>query len=127
MILADDGKRDLLTQMLSHRCPEWLDSASSTEFTLVAAGEKRLRDGILVLCDAFDKAKSESNRTAILRILRRAFVGHGIAAPNDRAFVEACRSWYTANKDRLTLNDFYRLSRRDNISPLFIVDDAKPD
>jgi len=65
MILADDGKRAPLTQMLSYRCPEWIDSGFSTEFTLAALGEQRLQDGILLLCDAFDKANSEPNRKTI--------------------------------------------------------------
>lgn len=124
-ILADDGKRELLVEMLSHRCPEWLGSGNSIEFTLVAVGDKRLADGILVLCDAFDRAGSDANRKAILKILRRAFVGVAIAAPNDRGFVEACRIWYRANKDRIYLNDLYRAGPLDKTSPLFIVGGRK--
>ena len=124
-ILAVDGKRELLVEMLSHRCPEWLGSQNSIEFTLVAVGDKRLADGILVLCDALDSAGSDANRSTILKILRRAFLGVGIAAPNDRDFVEACRTWYLANKDRISLNGFYRSDRLDNTSPLFIVRGSK--
>jgi hypothetical protein len=124
-ILADDGKRELLIEMLSHRCPEWLDSGNSLEFTLVAVGDKRLADGILVLCDAFDSARSDANRKTILKILRRAFVGVAIVAPNDRGFVEGCRIWYRANKDRIYLNDLYRADPLDKTSRLFIVGGSK--
>jgi hypothetical protein len=124
-ILAVDGKRELLIEMFSHHCPEWLDSGNSIEFTLAAVGDKRLADGILVLCDALDRAGSDPNRKTILKILRRAFVGVGIASPNDRDFVETCRTWYRANKDRISLNGFYRSDHLDPTSPLFIVRGSK--
>ncbi len=124
-LFAMDGKRQPLTQLLSSNCPEWLDNATTTEFALVAVGEDTLPDGILVLCDAFDEATNEKPQKQIVKLLRRAFLSHVAPTECDSKFVKECRWWYVDHKRRLVVNDEYRLDRRDNSSPLFLLDATK--
>src|SRR6185437_1494577 len=85
--LAEDKERELLVQLLSTRCPTWIDWPQPIEYYLAVQGN-RLADPVMVLGDAFTRSEVPETRMVLALAIRRAFDGFGIGGRNDREFVK---------------------------------------
>jgi hypothetical protein len=105
-LLAHEGRRDALVELLSKRCPQRL-SMNGIEDALVILCERELPDGAIVLCDAFEQSTDSTARDQIATALRRGFEFANLPPQNDRDFVKECRRWYAANRKNYETNSRY--------------------
>lgn len=102
VILGEENAREELVWLLAARCPTRMFLDLPVEYFL--AGSEKLTDGVLVLCDAFEKSSNVRNRSRIAIALRRGFTAVGVREKDDAAFVAAVRTWYLRNRDDVELN-----------------------
>jgi hypothetical protein len=95
-LLAREGNRDELVSLLSRRCPPRLGLSLGVE-DLIVLYPKELKDGTIVLCDAFDQSTDTKARQTIAAALRRGFKAMGIVDADDKKLVAEVRNWYAAN------------------------------
>lgn len=130
MTLVENGQRDALVELLARKCPSDVSLQTPTKFCLVveeraarlAGKPAKLRDGILVLLDAYERAREGKSRASVLKRIRIAFPNIHAAANDDRSFVSSCRRWYLANRERIVPNGEYDGSSRGG--PLFVAPEA---
>jgi hypothetical protein len=106
-VFINSGDRDSLVTLLSTRCPVQVGPGLDIEYYLPLHGEKKIKDPITVLEEAFSKCKSPEVRRKLAYSTRRAFRGHGITGKDDADFVKHAMEWYEKNKEHLTLNGGY--------------------
>jgi len=96
-LLAREGNRDQLIALLSQRCPPLLGLDLGVEDCLIILFRTELKDGTIVLCDAFDQSTDAKARQTIAAAFRRGFKAMGIADADDKKLVAEVRKWYVAN------------------------------
>jgi hypothetical protein len=106
-IIARDDSRHELVSLLSQRCPMRVGYPLSIEGFLIIECREHLKDGVLVLCDAFDRSRSRLAKDEISDALRRGLQFTGVTAADDASFVNKCREWYIANRDQYEPNMKY--------------------
>lgn len=99
-ILSKEGERAELVAMLSREFPERMYH-SDVEFWLAFKARRTLPHGIEVLFDAFDRSKDPKVQEQIAASLGRAFRANGLDFGKNKRTVDACRSWYAKNKDKI--------------------------
>jgi hypothetical protein len=99
-IFSKDGHRAELVEMLSRDCPDRVYH-SDIEFWLAYKARKTLPDGIEVLFDAFDRSKDPKVRQQIAGAIGRGFRANGLDFGRTKSTVDACRSWYSHNRDKI--------------------------
>ncbi|NUQ66309.1 MAG: hypothetical protein HUU20_27930 [Pirellulales bacterium] len=109
-IYCERDDQDALMRLLARWCPDdRLYSPTTIEGYLVIVFSDKLRDGTLVLCDAFDRSTSKDTRHRLATALRRGFTALGVESRDDAAFVRECRRWYLKNRGQYQLNYEYLL------------------
>jgi len=142
VVLSRRRDRQTLVELLSRCCPSKIVN-EPIEFCLAAAGDPSLPrppwddglpDGILILCDAFEQAKSQTVRATIAQAMTRAFGSQIRTGPNNSEIVSESRGWYLKNRSRVEINvayhsddcvcnalaEAYRQRRRPVNEPLFV-------
>ena len=99
-IYAKGNDRAELVEMLSRYFPDKMYH-TDVEFWLAYKVRKTLPDGIEVLFDAFDRSVDAKVREKIAASVGRSFRADGLDFGNNKRTVDACRSWYAKNKDRI--------------------------
>ena len=99
------GDRDSLVAVFSTRFPACYHLSDIEDF-LVRHGEK-LKDPILILGEAYSKAKLPDVRREIAQAVRRSFKGSGIRGDDDTDFVVQAMQWYEREKNDLAFNPDY--------------------
>jgi hypothetical protein len=129
-IFVGSHDREGIVTLLSVHCP-WRVGFSNLEDYL-AYSKDLIKDPILVLGEAFAKAKDEWTRARLAAAVRRAFIGSGIRGKDDPEFVNNAMRWYERNKEKLTINHQYNhnygtldVRERYSTNPLFIFKDAE--
>jgi hypothetical protein len=96
--------RDALVSLFAQHCPKRMYLDGSIEEYLVIVFHEQLPDGLLVLCDAFDRSKSDRVRRQLAEALRRGLTAVGVDADDDEEFVAASREWYERNRSAYDFN-----------------------
>jgi len=87
----------------------------------------KFTDPILILTDAYFRAKDKTVRHDLAVAIRHAFTGLGVTGETDTEFVENAVKWYAKHKDRLELNLKYSSNANApgffdyETNPLFLV------
>jgi hypothetical protein len=101
------GDHDNLVMLFANAFPRyvgWYD----IEFVL-AAGNKKLKEPIRILGEAYEKCRVPQIRVEIAAAVRRAFTNSGVLAKEDADFVRNAMQWYDHNKGHLAVNPYYCL------------------
>ncbi|MFT3920977.1 MAG: hypothetical protein QM778_00435 [Myxococcales bacterium] len=96
-LLARQEMRDKLVEVLSKRCPSKFGLHMGVEDYLIILRNKELKEGTLILCDAFEKATDEDARHSLADAIRRGFKFAGITSTDDTQVVDQCRRWFSTN------------------------------
>jgi hypothetical protein len=104
-MLIDSGDRENLVSLFSTQFSTHIGFGASERVLVCPAGH--LKDPILVLGDAYGRAKNATIRTRIAAALHRGFDGNGIKGGDEAQFVKNSMQWYQDNKGELTLNDHF--------------------
>lgn len=128
--LVKIGSRDGLVTLLSTRCPKGV-LARQIEFYIVLTGRKKMKDPILVLCDAYTKCRVPEVRQVIAEAIRRGFANAGIDAKEDAEFVKRAVQWYDRNRGHLWFNVLYDHNYSTpggdySTNPLFVIGTEPP-
>jgi hypothetical protein len=121
------GDRDGLVTLLSARCPPEVLAHLDIELLLVLRGQK-LKDPILILGEAYSRARAPETRKEIVAALRRGFGAYGIRGRDDTEFVANVMAWYRLHHDQLMVNETYGDNFNDSLvggdrygkNPLFV-------
>jgi hypothetical protein len=117
--LITEGNREDLVNLLATHCPDCV-YFHSVEFYLVFYGDGRfpaspgrIKDPLLVFCEAFDRCTDPQNRAKLAHVLRRAFLLVKWPDKTDEDLVRHARSWYAENKGAIEPNEDYAQHDRD--------------
>jgi hypothetical protein len=105
-IFSRAGDRAELVEMLSRDFPHRIYYCD-VECWLAVLARNTLPNGIEILFDAFDRSRDAKVREEIAASLGRAFRANGLDFGKNKKTVDACRSWYANNKDRIEPNIRY--------------------
>jgi hypothetical protein len=127
-VFVYSGDHEGLLTLLSVRFPARGCYGSVTEDTLLYWGQKfsgplpkfgdprlnavghKFADAILILTDAYEKAKDMKVRRDIAVAVRHAFTGVGVVGKKDEEFVANAVKWYRGHRDRLKYNLQYKFN-----------------
>ena len=100
------GDRENLVELLSKRCPYWIDLPVTVEYYLAFRGWK-LRDPTLILGEAYARSRVPETRSVLANAVHRGFAGQGIREKDDAEFIKKAMQWYRKEKGRLIVNTHY--------------------
>lgn len=100
------GDRQSLVNLLSKRCPIWIDPAVTIENYLAFRGW-RIKNPMLVLGEAYARCQEPRTRHTLATAIRRSFAGFGIQGKCDEEFVVNAMRWYEKEKGHLVVNAKY--------------------
>jgi hypothetical protein len=103
---ATSGDRENLVALLSTRCPSHC-GFMDVEACLVRIGEKKLKDPVLILGEAYSRCQVPQVRKVIANAVRRGLRGLGIRGNDDAEFVQRAMKWYEQEKEQLVFNADY--------------------
>lgn len=105
-LLKDCQERELLVWLLSRNCPNRM-FRSNIECALIIIREDKIPDGVLVLCDAYEKSQDRSAKEEIYNALERAFRSFRLPSNGADEYVQEVRKWYLKNRDAYEPNNEY--------------------
>lgn len=100
------GDHQSLVEILSKRCPIWIDPAVTIENYLAFRGW-RIKNPMLVLGEAYARCQEPRTRHTLATAIRRSFAGFGIQGKCDEEFVVNAMRWYEKEKGHLVVNAKY--------------------
>lgn len=106
-VLAERNSRSELIRLISRRCPKRLGLALGLEDCLVVIHKDNLEDGLLVLCEAYDKSEDPEVRRTIANVVRRGFGNLRIGSDVDSELMSDVKKWYLENRDAYVPNQRY--------------------
>jgi hypothetical protein len=101
-IFRSDGDHDGLVTLLAASC---LRDEDDVEWLLAIS--KNIKDPILILGDAYAKAKRPETRAEIAAAVRRGFCGLGVTGRDDAELVKNAMEWFRQHRRDLELNINY--------------------
>ncbi|MCC9607336.1 hypothetical protein LOC68_13295 [Blastopirellula sp. JC732] len=109
LIAKDDDAA--LTAVLAVNCPEdRMGLGQAIEGAIAISDQPAMkRRGMLVLCDAWERSKSEANRERIVAALRRGFRPMGLNVEKDAPFIKSVRQWVANEQPKFAFNPDYAL------------------
>ncbi len=111
-LLCRRGDRATLVELFARRCPDaslmdpiekWLAIQGNPSFRESRHG-LGIRDGILVLCDAYDRSTIPAVRSGIAKVLLRGFRPYVVDRSDEAKAVAECREWYLKNRADFEIN-----------------------
>jgi len=105
--LMHRADRARLVELLSHASADISSYWSIEQMLTLPAEWNRIPDGLAVLCDAYDNAKTESAREAHYVAMWRALGDLPGKEPDHSAYMRNARAWYVANVQRLERSKQY--------------------
>jgi hypothetical protein len=126
VVMAERRERSRIVDLIAQKCPERISPDNPIEF-FFASQAANLPDGVLILCDAYEKSKTKSAQANLIRALEHGFsvlakqYAPGASDTADAAFVVQVRSWYLKNRNDIELNVRYGIELATPRKDLFIL------
>jgi hypothetical protein len=108
-ICLEAGDRKGLVTLLAANCPLLVCGLYHIEYFIMDCG-KKMDDKVVILGEAYSRARKPETRRAIATAVRRGFYGLGVRGRDDDELVKNAMQWYRENKDRVTFNGRYVLN-----------------